>query len=210
MKGLIKKDLLLIKNNLKLMIILLFFFIVISFSSDNISFILPLISVMMMLSTFSYDQYNKWDTYVSAIPNGRQNSVKSKYVVTLILTLFVALIVLFLSLIISTFKGGTNLKEIVDLTFISASIAILIQVIMYPIIYKFGIEKGRIGIFVGIIIITLIVSLLKKVIDKVNIDLTSIANFLSSYYWVIIPIVLVGGLIISYKISEKIYLKKEF
>ncbi len=86
MKGLIIKDLLIVKSNLKIILVLLFVYGLMSFQgSMDLTFILPFISIVIMISTFSYDTYNNWDAYVISLPDGRKNSVKAKYLVTIIL-----------------------------------------------------------------------------------------------------------------------------
>ena len=86
MKGLIKKDLFIIKNNLKIILILfIVFFLTGLKNSTDMSYIPITLSVVLFLSTFSYDEFNKWDAYAITLPNGRVNIVKSKYVATIIL-----------------------------------------------------------------------------------------------------------------------------
>ena len=93
MKGLIKKDLLMIKNNLKIVIIIFFVFFIMALQGEvDISFAPSLISVMLFMSTFSYDEYNKWDAYVITLPNGRKEAVKAKYISTFIVILFLLVI----------------------------------------------------------------------------------------------------------------------
>ena len=86
--------------------------------------------------------------------------------------------------------------------------AIFIEAVMYPLIFKYGIEKGRIGLFALTIAIVVIVTLITK-ISKLSIP-ANIIIFLNNYYFIIIPIILTIILLLSYKISEKIFLKKEF
>ena len=74
-------------------------------------------------------------------------------------------------------------------------------------IYKFGVEKGRIGIFVGIFGMALLIGFLLK---NFNVDANNFIVFFDKYYYLIIPITLIIVLVISYLISKKIYLKKEF
>ena len=75
-------------------------------------------------------------------------------------------------------------------------------------LFKYGIEKGRIGLFALTIAIIVIVTLITK-ISKLSIP-ANIIIFLNNYYFIIIPIILTIILLLSYKISEKIFLKKEF
>ena len=86
MIGFIKKDLFMIKSNFKLLGILIIAYTLMGFVGEiDISFILPFMSVMIMISTFSYDNYNNWDAYSISFPDGRKNSVKSKYVATVLM-----------------------------------------------------------------------------------------------------------------------------
>ena len=61
MLGLIKKDFLLIKANLKSMIIIFVIYIMLAFQGTlDVTFIIPLIGIILFLSTFSYDDFNNW------------------------------------------------------------------------------------------------------------------------------------------------------
>ena len=37
---------------------------------------------MMFISTFSYDEFNNWNSYVATLPNGRKNAIIAKYIAT--------------------------------------------------------------------------------------------------------------------------------
>ena len=98
MLGLIKKDFLIIKNNLKLIIVMLMVFFIMALGGQfNISFIPTFIIVMLFISTFSYDEYNNWDAYAITLPGGRKSIVKSKYITSLFLTLLSAVITVLLN-----------------------------------------------------------------------------------------------------------------
>jgi len=207
MKGLIKKDLFIIKNNLKIILILfIVFFITGLQNSTDMSYIPITLSVVLFLSTFSYDEYNKWDAYAITLPNGRVNIVKSKYIATIILVVITSLISLVLNLLTGYINNSINFEETLSmLTGITFSI-ILIQSISYPIIFKFGIEKGRLLLFASIFII---ISLLSLIPLSINIS-SNIIVFIEKY-WIILLLLLTSLVLsISYQISKKIYLKKEF
>ena len=54
MKGLIKKDFLLVKSNIKVLMILFIVFGFMTFNGEmDLSFVLPFMSVVIMISTFS-------------------------------------------------------------------------------------------------------------------------------------------------------------
>lgn len=46
-------------------------------NSSDILVIMPIFSVMMFVSTFSYDEFNKFNAYVSTLPNDRKEAVKA-------------------------------------------------------------------------------------------------------------------------------------
>ncbi len=210
MTGFIKKDLAMIKSNFKLLGILIVVYAIMGLMGKmDMSFILPFMCVMIMISTFSYDNYNKWDAYSFSLPNGRKNSVKSKYVTTILITFIVSIITTLLSFIISYVNTQTINYEQILVTMLGTVFGtLLVLTIMYPIIYKFGVEKARIGIFLLVFGIVIIGGLLANYIDLSNI-LKSLA-FLEDYIIIILIIVAVIMVYGSYKISERIFSKKDF
>ncbi len=210
MIGFIKKDLAMIKSNFKLLGVLIVIYAIMGLMEKmDISFILPFMCVMIMISSFSYDNYNKWDAYSISLPNGRKNSVKSKYITTLLMTFIVSIITTILSFIISYINTQSiNYEQILVTMFGTVFGTLLVLTIMYPIIYKLGVEKARIGIFLIVFGIVIIGSLLANFVDLSNI-LKALA-FLEDYLIIILILVAIIMVYVSYKISEKIYLKKEF
>lgn len=208
MKGLIKKDLLMIKGNLKYALLFLVVFIIISLEDVSIIYYIPtFISMMIFITTFSYDEYNSWDAYAITMPVSRKDIVKSKYIASIILIFMAVIFTIIISLIIGLIYNNIDFQEIIANVLICAASIIILEAIMFPLIYKFGVEKGRIGIFVGIFGIALLIGFLLK---NFNVDANNFIVFFDKYYYLIIPITLIIVLVISYLISKKIYLKKEF
>lgn len=195
------------KGNLKLIIIMLVVFFIMALQGQfNISFIPSFIIVMLFMSIFSYDEYNNWNAYAITLPGGRKNIVKSKFVAGLFLTLLSIIITVVLNCLVSVINSNLKFDDFVSTLLGSVSAIALIQAIMYPFIFKYGMEKGRIILFVLSFAIVGIIVLFSKVI---NIPL-DIISFFNNYWFIIVPIILTISLFISYKISKKIYLKKEF
>lgn len=210
MLGLIKKDLLMIKSNIKILIILLFVYGFMAIEGEiDLSFLIPFISVMIMMSTFSYDTFNKWDAYAVTLPKGRKNSVKAKYLATLLLIFTSTMIITILSLVISYIRTkDIMLMDNLSLMLGSLFATVLIQSFMYPTIYKFGVEKARIGIFVVVFAVVMISGLLSHYINTES--LKKVLSFMDNYFIIILPVLMILMIYISYKISERIFLKKEF
>ncbi len=210
MIGFIKKDLAMMKSNFKLLGVLILVYAIMGFMGQmDISFILPFMCVMIMISSFSYDNYNKWDAYSISLPNGRNNSVKSKYITTILMTLMVSIITILLSFMISFVNTKTvDYEQIVVTMFGTLFGTILVLSIMYPIIYKFGVEKARIGIFLIVFGIVIVGGFLVEYIDFSF--LTKTISLLENYLLFILIVTMIVMVFISYTISKKIFRKKEF
>ena len=209
MLGLIKKDLLMVKSNLKLVIIIFAVLFIMSLQKEfDMSFIPPFIVAMLFMSTFSYDEYNKWDAYAVTLPNERKSVVASKYLATIILIAISIIITIILNIVVGLVNNNTNYESMLSTMAGCFFGIVLIVSIIYPFIFKYGIEKGRIGLFIGSFAIVAVISFLRKA-TNINIP-SNIVNFFELYWYIIIPILFTGFLYISYRISKKIYLKKEF
>ena len=206
MIGMIKKDMLMVKNNAKSMLvtIMLYVFYTLMFDMD-MSFLLPFMALMISISTFQYDDYNGWHAFVSTLPFGRVNVVKSKYVTTLVLIIVTTIIgILFHFLISNQVIIGEYFSrlagEIVAMIFMMS--------VLFPILFKYGAEKGRLAMMVIGISIVGIVLLVTKFI-QIDIPI-SFFKFFNSYYAVIFIVISIIMIILSYHISKKIYLNREF
>lgn len=210
MLGLIKKDFLLIKANLKSLSIIFIVFIVMMFQgSFDVAFVMPLLGIMMFISTFSYDDFNHWNSYAITFPNARKNIVSAKYVASLILIIFLGLASFFLSMGISFMKTNTILlEEIIHSLMGTILSSIFIISLLYPIVFKYGSTNGRIILFAFIFGIVGIFGIISNFVDMTYV--INIINGFDAYSYIAIPIVSILLLGISYFISDKIFQKKEF
>ena len=210
MLGLIKKDLLVMKNNLKYFLLMILVFAFFSRESNIIYFIPIFISIMIFITTFSYDDYNKWNTYAITLPLSREKIVLAKYLTSLLLMVGTVLITFLLSFVIGTINHSFDFDEVFPMIFGGLFALVLLQSFMYPLIYKFGTEKGRIGLFVGVFAVSGLVGYL---VNHVKIDTTAFTGFIqffNQYGILLLSIVMVILFVGSYFVSKRIYLKKEF
>ena len=210
MLGLIKKDFLLIKANLKSMIIIFVIYIMLAFQGTlDATFIIPLIGIILFLSTFSYDDFNNWNSYAVTLPNGRKNVVRAKYIASTILMLILAVVAFSIGIGISYIKTNSiNLDEIISSLMGTMLSIVIINSLLYPIVFKFGATNGRIILFAVVFGIAGIGTLIAQFIDMAPI--INIINKLDNYLLIVIPIIYIILLGISYLISSKIYQNKEF
>ena len=210
MLGFIKKDLLLMKNNLKYFLLMILVFAFFSRESNIIYFIPIFISIMIFITTFSYDDYNKWNTYAITLPLSREKIVLANYLTSLLLMVETVLITFLLFFVIDTINHSFVFDEVFPMIFGGLFALVLLQSFMYPLIYKFGTEKGRIGLFVGVFAVSGLVGYL---VNHVKIDTTAFTGFIqffNQYGILLLSIVMVILFVGSYFVSKRIYLKKEF
>ena len=210
MIGFIKKDIAVMKSNIKILVLLTLLYVAMGIFGDmDISFILPFMVVMVMIQTFSYDSFNNWNAYSLSLPNGRKNSVRAKYITTIIMILIATIITFILSCAISYLTTKSIPIEKIGFTMLGTVFGtILMLVLMYPIIYKLGVEKARIAIFIMVFGLIGVGGLLLSFIDLSVVGKT--LSFLEGY---IIDILILLGILmvyISYRISLKTFSKKEF
>ena len=210
MLGLIKKDFLLIKANLKSMVIIFIVYLILAFQGTfDVTFIVPLIGIMLFISTFSYDDFNNWNSYAVTLPNGRKNVVIAKYIASIILTVVLGAVALTIGIGISYAKTNSiNFDEIISSIMGTMLSSVIIISLLYPIVFKFGATNGRIILFAVVFGIAGIVELVTQFVDMTSI--INMINRLDSYSLIAIPIISVILLGISYLISNKIYQSKEF
>ncbi|HIR48389.1 MAG TPA: ABC-2 transporter permease [Candidatus Faecimonas gallistercoris] len=211
MIGLVKKDLLVIKSNLKIILAVLVALLLLISQEGGSSaiFILPIIGVMMFISTFSYDEFNNWNSYVVTLPNGRRNAIIAKYIATIIIIVILSLVSIITTTGFNYIMNGTiNMTETTTAllgTILSTSILVAL---LYPIMIQYGALNGRIIIFIVVIGIGVIGAILSKYVDVNN--LINQINSLESYGSILVPIISIILLGISYFISKKLFQKKEF
>ena len=167
MLGLIKKDSLLIKANSKSMVIIFIVYLMLAFQGIfDVTFIVPLIGIMLFISTFSYDDFNNWNSYEVTLPDGRRNVVRAKYIASIILTVILGAVALAISAGISYTKTNSiNVDEIMSSLMGTMLSSVIIISLLYPIVFKFGATNGRIILFAVVFGAAGIVALVSQFID---------------------------------------------
>lgn len=215
-KGLVIKDLMNIKSYKATMIYLIIIFAIISFTNNETANMFPMMITiifgMIGISSFSYDNVSKADKYILSFAT-KKEIVKARYIYILLLSIIGAIIGVVLSIVLQLLKVGNILElEGILLTILTAVLTItVLQSVQIPIMYKFGAEKGRIVQMLFSVAIIAVASgaivFFIKILPPYSLDDVKI---IMQYGYVIGIIVISLLYFISYKISYKIYLKKEF
>ncbi len=172
MIGLLYKDMIYMKKMWKTVILFAVFFIVFSFVQSNtisaISFISIMIGGNFSMLPFSYDNYSKWNEYQYAFPVSKKTVVCSRYLFGLVLFgICLLLNVVGLLLVQIEILLFTRPYAPITIQYVSAEILPLffipiMQAISFPLMYRFGAEKGRLYVICAIaVIIAIVMSVMK-------------------------------------------------
>lgn len=210
MLGLIKKDFLLMKSNIKSMIIIFIVYLILaSQNTFDATSVVPIMGIMLFISTFSYDDFNNWNSYAITLPDGRKNVVKAKYIASIILIVILGILSLCISIGINYARTNTvSLSQIIPSLMGSLLSSSIVVSLLYPVVFKFGATNARIILFAVVFGIMGVITIISK-----SVDITFIINMINSldnYSFIIIPMMFVTLLSISYLISTNIYKNKEF
>ena len=216
MKGLIIKDLCVIKNQMKTLLLVLALFIFLSIANKDATFVLfliPFYMIMILITTFSYDEFNKWECYCNSLPLSRKEIVKAKYLLFNASSLIVLILGVLASFIIPNFIENTTFESIyASIIGVAFGICLVISLLI-PFYYKFGSQKGRIMLFLTVAILALLIGTITSLDVFNNIELMNIINSLNNLslgmFTLLLIIVTIIIMTISYYISVKIYSNKE-
>lgn len=207
MKGLILKDFIALKKQGKTFLVLFLFYVLFSFMTRNISMLGMMVAVicaMMPITTMSFDELCKWDKYALSMPIARKTVVLSKYIFGILFDFAGILIVAPISAIMVIITQEMKVRDSLLMILAMGGIAITFLAFIMPILFKFGVEKGRMLMLLVIILPTMLFFLFSKLGIKLPSEQTlKLLAYLS-------PIVVIIFLLFSICISIKIYDKKEF
>lgn len=214
MKGLIIKDL----NNLKeafkgviIFMVPLIIFCIVMKIYYLYGFLIITLSAMT-ISTVTNDEMAKWDAYALTMPITRREVVASKYLLFIILTSIGGIILLTSTLASFLYHNDINLTEAELSVFLMLLLSVLLESTLIPLIFSFGIAKGRFALFLAAI---LPCGLIMTLSTFIGLEQVAWLNWLETYLnisMLLIGIIFISCvyMYISYRIAVMIYEKKEF
>ena len=153
MKGLLLKDIYTLTKQMKLFIVILVLFSLVpgySMAAFAICY-----SAMMPITALAYDERAKWDKLAAMMPYSASDIVISKYMLGSICALFATLLSLIGGIGYAVFKNTPVDDKALMILLPLLCIALIIQSINLPLMFKIGVEKGRI-LFVMITVVTVL------------------------------------------------------
>lgn len=219
MKGLLIKDFMLLKNQLRffaIAVLIVFLFPLAGLTDASFMVMYGTVMFSMFsLSSITYDEYENGAPYLFALPISRNGYVREKYVFGLLLTLIPGIVLGSVSILFTAFRSPeTDIREVLFLIVFACFMSLLFQAVMIPLQLKFGGDKSRIAMLmvVGAGLITAVLVL--KGMQAAHFDLDAALQQLERAS--ALTILGTGGvimgilLLLSGLISTGIMRKKEF
>ena len=203
MTGLIIKDLLNLKKQGKIYLLLVVFYFAMGLVNENTSMFtsrMTMVAVLIPLTAMAYDERSKWDRYALTMPISRKNMVMSRYLLGLIFLIVAFVLSMLVNMVISNMKTAENTLVVLG----GFSTGLMLMSVIFPLLFKFGVEKGR--IFMMIVIFIPVAALM--MISKLGISMPDEEIIKSVIY--LSPIIGAVIFLISIYVSLWIYKKKEF
>lgn len=168
-------------------------------------------SVMMMLiSSFSFDETAKWDAYALTLPLSPRSIVGARYLLMggMLFGSSVAIAALCCAVDAFTFRDGA--VEVIASTAGVAVSYLLVSLIVMPLFYKLGVEKARVAMILCFIAPFMLIVWLAEYLKNSGFDVTVFFSGVS------LPVLVAGGALLlaalcvgSYLLSVKFYAEKE-
>ena len=160
MTGLILKDFLILRKTLRSYLFVLVVYAGVAFtgvwSADIVGVLMVVTVTMLPMNVFAYDKQAKWDTYGLALPVGRTKTVAARYVCVLLLCLLSVGLTAILGMMLYAAGRVEEPVEFLVSCSVTGLMAVLVNAIMLPFLYKFGPERARMmffGIMGGIVLL---------------------------------------------------------
>lgn len=210
MIALLKKDIFVMDKQMRVLVILALVFLLLPAASTIGSTYAVMIFLMLPMSTISYDERCKWDRYAAMLPWTPRQIVGSKYILH-----YGAMAMSMGLIVVGTYIRSLYSEEPViweDVWHMLAMYVVILAVltvVIYPLLYRFGTERGRL-ILVAILMVIFLIGMGATFLVVENFD--TIKGRLEVVPAPVLLMVgvalLVGANVLSYRLSVKFYLRR--
>ncbi|HHU90049.1 MAG TPA: ABC-2 transporter permease [Clostridiaceae bacterium] len=211
MKALLLKEWLVIWKQGKFMILLALVYSIIAVTGSGSFFAGFSVIFMSMLpiTVMGLDERSKWDHYAVTMPYSRKDIVLSKYAFST-LCAFTAIIVYVIATIIKLLvvKHPFDFSGLINQAILMLSIGLFFSSVNLPIMFKFGVDKGRMWFILITVIIAGGISSLFTFIGAESAQ-TQIESLIQRQTPFMLFVISAGLLLLSALLSIKIYEKRE-
>ena len=218
MKGLLIKDVKLLKNQKQFFLVICIIGTLFLVTSNDPSFVITYMTLMFSiftLSTISYDEHDNGAAYLFKLPISRQSYTMEKYVFGLITTMLAWGVFTAASLGETYYRQiEIDLRQGLVIAVTYLAVALLLLAITIPIQFKFGAERSRIALIAVVGCAVLVAYAAAKIFEAFHIDLSAVidrvAEMTPGVFLAFLCAAAVAVIGISYSISLRIVKKKQF
>lgn len=202
MKGFLKRDFYLISASIRIYLLFIAAFGILAVFTDmNSGFMMLYVAIFAMSSMtglFSYDEFNHWMAYAATVPDGRRDMVKARYLLLLLVAAGVTVI---------QFLVGTLAREAGSLgtAALYSGMILIYAAISMPVSYYFGGTKAR---MVTVVLVAFVAGAVAIFGTFLNIS-THFGRVSLPPEFLFLPILGLGLLAVSYRVSLGVMAKKE-
>lgn len=140
MKGLLVKDFLVITRHLKFFLLLILVMAVLGGSS--MAPVAILLGAVLPMTAIAYDEQSNWSTLAAMMPYSKNDTVLSKYLLGYFCIAGITVLYLLAQLVLSALGYG-NFTESLSMLYFALLSGLLLLAVNTPILFKFGVQKGR-------------------------------------------------------------------
>ena len=155
MKGLLLKDFYMTWKYCKLYLLIAAFSIVMLFTEEGKDTFFIMYSCILCglipVNLLAYDERSRWVQYSAALPYTRGQIVSSKYLIGLMAQTAMALVIGLAQAVKTAMYGGFfQAGELLAAPLTALALTCALSSIIFPFVFKLGVEKGRIVFYVMI------------------------------------------------------------
>ena len=200
MKGLFKKDLLLLKSQIKYIVMIVVICLIMAYANSGFAYISSYLTFMgtgLVFNSFSYDMYHNEMAYLFALPISKKEYCIEKYIYAFTIT-FISWLIAFLI----TSATHINLETVI------VQLAMLFSGFIYlsitiPVVIRYGREKATIIVLMLVLLLFLAVA---SGATSVGMLMSNFSGFILIGIYALIVLI---ALIISYRSTISILNDKE-
>ncbi len=217
MRGLLIKDFRLLTNQKKFLLVVLgfgFFFLFSNDTPEGAMGYITILSAMLVLTTMSYDEFERGMSFLMTLPITKATYVWEKYVLGVCISASMSLVSTLVSMLVfQVRKIPYPMFSFIYSGILFFGLSLLFLAVMIPVQMKFGSEKGKFVKMIAMIIVVLCGFSIVKLLELVGVDVIEmLASLMSSSVvlgFSIICLVCVAFYILSGFVSHRILEKKE-
>ncbi|WP_434311728.1 ABC-2 transporter permease [Hominifimenecus sp. rT4P-3] len=211
MIGLLLKDFYSLTKSLKIFVVVFLIYGVMSFTNGEgalLTFVIVLIAMMIPVTVLGLDEKDQWDVFALTMPVNATMMVAEKFLLMLVCCVIgigggTAVTILF-----ATAGGQIDMGAIMETAIPSIAIVVVYNSVLFPIVYRFGADRGRIVSMVVIMVPAVLFMMLEK--QGMFPDLSVFFAWFTATGWKLCVVIFPAMLIVSFLLSLHIYQKKEW